>query len=196
MGALSAISGGLGLASGALGLFGAYKSADGTILGGNIASQGALAAGQAEHDADYYKAAGLRINAQGERAGAQSDAFNVQRKTADLQSTLRARAAADGGGVADPTVVALSDQLQTAGSLSALTEMWKGEDKARNLVDSARGAEMSGDAALTGASYKSAGILTEARSRADAAITSGYANLLDKGSTMFDRFGNPGRRYA
>lgn len=183
-----------GIASAGVGLAGAYKTADSTLLGGSIASQGALAAGQAEHDADYYKAAGLRINAQAARASGQSDAINVERKTADLQSTLRARAAASGGGVTDPTVLALSDQVEKQGTLSALTEMWKGEDQARNLTDSATGAEMSGDAALKGAGYKAQGITIDAQSRADAGVTAGYANLLDKGSTMFDRFGNPGGR--
>jgi hypothetical protein len=192
MGGLSLFSGaagGLGLASGALGLNGAYSSAEGTLLGGSIAAQGALDAGSAERTSAYYKAAGLRQSAQGERAGAQVDTNNLLLKRDNLQSTLRARAAASGGGVADPTVVALSDQVEKQGTLSALTEMWKGEDRARGLVDSARGAEMTGDAAYTAAGLRARGIQTEAQSKADAAVTSGWASLLDKGSSMFDRFG-------
>jgi hypothetical protein len=189
MGALSAISGGLGLASGALGLSGAYSSAEGTLLGSSIAAQGALDAGNAERTAAYYKAAGLRQNAQAERAGSQVDTFNLLKKRDDLQSTLQARAAASGGGATDPTVLALSDQVEKQGTLSALTEMWKGEDRARGLVDQARGAEMTGDASYDAAGLRARGIQVEGQSKADAAITSGYANLLDKGSTMFDRFG-------
>lgn len=177
-----------GLASGAIGLSGAYNSADGTLLGGAVASQGAMQAGQAEHDAQYYKAAGLRQSAQSERAGGQSDMINLARKRDDMQSTLRARAAASGGAT-DPTVLALSDQLETQGTLGALTEMWKGEDRARGLTDQARGAEMTGDAALEGAKLRAKGIQIEAQSKADAAINNGWSSLLDKGSSMFDRFG-------
>jgi hypothetical protein len=184
----SAAAGGLNVGSGILGLVGANNSADGTLLGGKMAAEGALQAGQAERDSLYYKAAGLRQNAQSERVGGQSDMFNVQRKTNDLQSTLRARAAASGGAT-DPTVLALSDQIETQGTLDALTEMWKGEDRARGLVDQARGAEMSGDAALTGSQLRARGIVTEAESKAAATKTAGYANLLDKASSMFDRFG-------
>jgi len=187
--AFAGLAGGLNAASGVLGLTGAYDSANGTLLGGSIAAQGALEAGAAERTAAYYKAAGLRQQAQAERAGGQSDAFALDRKTNDIQSTLRARAAASGGGVADPTVVALSDQIETQGTLGALTEMWKGQDRARGLVDQARGSEMTGDAAFTAAGLRARGIQTEAQSKADAQITSGWTSLLDKGSSMFDRFG-------
>ena len=186
---LSGAAGGLGLVSGLMGLSGANSSADGTLLGGQIASQGALQAGQADRDAAYYKAAGLRQYAQAERAGGQRDFFNIQDKVKDMQSTLVARAAASGGGVTDPTVMALSDQIEERGSLAALTEMWKGQDRARGLVDSARGAEMSGDAALRGAELRSKGILLESESKASATKTAGWASLLNGGATMFDRFG-------
>ncbi len=185
---ITAAAGGLNLASGVLGIQGANKSADGTLLGGQMAAEGARAAGKAERDSLYYKAAGLRQNAQSERAASQSDAFRVQDKTSDLQSTLRARAAASGGAT-DPTVLALSDQIETQGTLGALTEMWKGEDRARGLVDSARGAEMTGDAALTGSELRARGIIQESESKASATRTAGWASLLDKGSSMFDRFG-------
>ncbi len=170
---------------------GARSSAESSLLGGSIASEGALAAGRAARDAAYYRAAGLRQNAQEERAAGQRDAFGVQTKKTDLQSTLRARAAASGGAT-DPTVMALSDQIETAGSVGALTEMYKGENRARGLTDSARGEEMSGDAALTGAGYRSRGALVEAEGRATGSMYQGYASLLNGASSMFDRFGRIG----
>lgn len=188
MSGLELLSAGASAVSGVIGLTGAYDSANGTLLGGKIAAQGALDAGAAERTAAYYKAAGLRQSAQAERAGAQVDTFNVLRKRDDLQSTLQARAAASGGG-ADPTVVALADQIETQGTLSALTEMWKGEDRARGLNDQARGAEMTGDAAYEAAGLRAKGIQIEAQNKSDAAVTAGWSSLLDKGSSMFDRFG-------
>ncbi len=191
MAALAAVASGVtGLASGFLGMAGAKSAAENSLLGGQIASQGALQAGQAAREAAYYRAAGLRQNAQEERAAGQRDMFNVQTKTKDIQSTLRARAAASGGGATDPTIMALQDQIETAGSVGALTEMYKGENRARGLVDSARGEEISGDAALTGANYRSQG----AKGRASGAMNSGYASLLSGASSMFDKFGKIGAK--
>lgn len=181
------------LASGVIGMSGARSAAESSLLGGQLASQGALQAGVAARDAAYYRAAGLRQNAQEERAAGQRDAIGVQTKKKDLQSTLRAKAAASGG-AADPTVMALSDQIETAGSVGALTEMYKGENRARGLVDSARGEEISGDAALTGAGYRAQGATIEAQGRATGSMYQGYASMLNGASSMFDRFGRTGRR--
>lgn len=181
-----------GILSGAAGLVGyqgAQDAANATLLGSQTAAAGAELQGEAARNAAVYRAAQLRRNAQLARAGAQGDAFEVQRQTDALQSTLRARAAASGGGVSDPTVVALAGQIAQRGALGALTSMFKGETEATGLEDTAKAAEYTGQAEYQGSQIKAAGLRAEGEMRAESQRKQGVETLLSAGSTMFGRFG-------
>lgn len=121
---------------------GAIQAA-GTIMGGNAAA----AAGKAQQDAQYFKAAQEEQAAQESRAASQRLALDKAREGRLLQSKLQANAAASGGGAADPTILNLAGGIAARSEYESLLEMYKGENRARGLEDSAIGSRMTGDAA-------------------------------------------------
>lgn len=137
----------------ALTVVGGGISAAGTIMGGNAAAD----AGKSARDSQYFKATQEEMAAQESRASSQRDALEKGRETTLLQSKLQARAAASGGGADDPGVITLAEGIAGRGEYEALTDMYKGENRARGLEDSAMGSRMTGDAALAeGEAKKSA----------------------------------------
>ena len=152
MAALPLLMAGLTVAGGAL-------SAAGTIAGGNAAA----AAGQSQQQALEFRAKQEDQAAQESRAVAQRQAIESRHKGELLQSTLQARAAAGGGGADDPTVLELGGNIAQRSEYDALFDMYKGENRARGLQDSAIGSRMSGDAALAeGRAKQSASYLSAA----------------------------------
>jgi hypothetical protein len=119
---------------------GGALQAAGTIMGGNAAAD----AGKAQQQAQYFKAAQEEQAAQESRAAV---ALDKDREGRLLQSTLQARAAAGGGGASDPTIVNLAGGIAGRSEFESLLEMYKGENRARGLEDSAVGSRLSGDAA-------------------------------------------------
>jgi hypothetical protein len=121
---------------------GAIQAA-GTLMGGQAAAD----AGRAQQGAQYFKAAQEEQAAQESRASQQRVALDKAREGRLLQSRLQANAAASGGGAADPTILDLSGGIAGRSEYESLLEMYKGENRARGLEDSAVGSRMSGDAA-------------------------------------------------
>lgn len=123
---------------------GAGVSAMGTIAGGDAAA----AAGRSQQQAYDFKAKQEDMAGQEARASAQRQALEERRKGTLLQSTLQARSAAGGGAADDPTVVDLGGDLAQRSEYSALTDMYRGENRARGYEDSAAGARYSGLASV------------------------------------------------
>lgn len=123
---------------------GAALSAGGTLVGGAASA----AAGKSAQQAGYFRATQEEQAAQESRAAAQRAALEKKRETGLIQSKLQARAAASGGGADDPGVLDLAGDIAGRGEYEALTEMYRGENRARGLEDAAIGSRMSGDAAL------------------------------------------------
>ena len=73
------------------------------------------------------------------------------------QSRLQAFAAASGGGATDPTVIRLGEGIEREGELQALTEFYKGENKARGYMDKAAARRMEGQAERMGSYFKAGG---------------------------------------
>src|SRR5262249_40935198 len=92
-------------------------------------------------------------------------------------SKLQAQAAASGGGATDPTVVNLGERIAGRGELGALMETYKGESKARGLLDQAALARMSAAADLA---------------RGDAQQTQSYFNA---GGSLLGGLGSAFRTY-
>jgi len=132
---------------------GAGVKAYGTLLGGSYARQGGLM----KQQADNYEAAQLDINAQQARAAAQRQALDTGLNTQYALSSLQARAAASGGGAADPTVINLGSTIAGRGEYQALGDMYKGENQARGLEDQAAGLRYSGTAAAIGGNEQATG---------------------------------------
>ena len=120
-------------------------TAAGTIAGGRAAQQAGLFAQQA---ADF-RAQQEDQAAQESRASAQRSAFDKQRQARLLQSKLQARAAASGGGADDPTILGLAGDIAGRGEYEAFLDLFKGENRARGLEDSAIASRMSGLASRT-----------------------------------------------
>ena len=136
---------------------GTAVSALGTIAGGNAAE----AAGKNQQAVYNYQAKQQEQSAQESRAAGQRASFEKQREQRFIQSKLQARSAADGGGATDPTVLGLVGDIGARGEYESLMEMYKGENRARGLEDSAQASRMSGEAALyEGKAKKSAGTLS------------------------------------
>ena len=125
---------------------GTAVSAMGTIAGGNAQLQ----AGQSQQMAYDFRAKQEEQAAQQARAEAQRTALDKRREGRFMQSKLIARAAMGGGGVDDPTTLNLGGDIAGRSEYDALIEMYKGENRARGLEDSAAADRMSGQAALAG----------------------------------------------
>lgn len=133
------------------------QSAKTARMAGAVAQQGAAFEGQAAVDSANYRATQLRQQAQEARAVQQRMALETRRKGDIVQSTLRARAAASGGGATDNTVLNLAGQIAGRTEYESLLEMYKGENAARGLEDAATAAIYQGEVAKRGSQYKAAG---------------------------------------
>ncbi len=127
----------------ALTLVGAGVGAAGTIMGGNAAA----AAGKSQQDAANFQAAQQEQAAAESRAAAQRVALDKGRETRLLESKLITTAAASGASPDGTNVQNLAGNIAARGEYESLLEMYKGENKARGLMDAAAGTRMSGAAA-------------------------------------------------
>lgn len=118
-------------------------SAAGTLIGGMAAAD----AGERTKSAMEFRAKEEEQAAQESRAVSQRSALEEERKGRFTLSTLQARSAAGGGGADDPTVLNLGGDIAARSEYDALFDMYKGENRARGLEDSAMASRMSGDAA-------------------------------------------------
>jgi hypothetical protein len=139
------------------GMAGTASSMKQTRQAGALAQAGAAFEGQAAVDSANYRATQLRQQAQEARAAQQRVALETRRKGGLVQSTLRARAAAGGGGATDNSVLKLAGEIAGRTEYESLLEMYKGENAARGMEDAATAAIYQGDVAKRGSEYKAAG---------------------------------------
>lgn len=141
-----------------------------TVAGGAISAAGTLAggaaaarAGEAQQGAANFRATQEDQAAAESRAAAQRTALDKGRETRLLQSKLVANAAASGGAPDGTNIENLSGNIAGRGEYESLLEMYKGENRARGLEDTAVGTRMTGDAALAeGKAKQSASYLSAA----------------------------------
>lgn len=143
----------------ALTVAGGALSAVGTLIGGGAAAQ----AGQSTQQAQNFKAQQEDMAAQESRAAAQRDSLEKGRQTQLVLSKLQANAAAGGGGADDPGVLTLAGNIAGRGEFESLMDMYRGENRARGLEDTAIGSRLSGEAAAAeGKAKQSASYLSAA----------------------------------
>lgn len=156
--AVASVASGIASIGGTIaGMAGTAQSAKTARLAGAVAQAGAQAEGDNAVAAADYKATQLRQQAQEARASQQRAAFETRRKGDLAQSTLRARAAAGGGGATDNTVLNLTGQIAGRTEFESLVDMYKGENAARGLEDAANAAIYGGKVAKQAAGFKAAG---------------------------------------
>lgn len=149
---------------------GTAVTAAGTIAGGNAAAD----AGSRAQQALEFRAKQEDQAAQESRAISQRGALEKRREGTLLTSKLQARAAAGGGGADDPGVLNLAGDIAQRSEYDALFEMFKGENRARGLEDTAVGSRMSGDAALA-----------EGRAKQSAAKLSAIGTIIGGAGSMY-----------
>jgi hypothetical protein len=161
-----------------LSVLGAVSSIGGTIAGmgssmaaGRAGKIGAAMQGQAAMQSAEYRATQLRQQAQEARASQQRAALETRRKGGLVQSTLRARAAAGGGGATDNTVLDLTGQIAERTEYESLLEMYKGENAARGMEDAANAAIYQGKVGVVSAGLQ--GDAIEQRTRGTIAQSAG-----------------------
>jgi hypothetical protein len=161
--------------AGLFSLIGTAVSAAGTIAGGAAAKSAA----QAQAQMNEFRAQQAQVAAGQARAGGQRDALERRRDGALAQSKLQAQAAASGGGASDPTIIGLGESIAGRSKLGALTEMFKGESKARGLLDQATLDRMAAAAALA-----------EGEARQTHSYFSAGSSLLSGFGSAFSRYGS------
>jgi len=80
-----------------------------------------------------YEASQMDVNAGQQRAMAQRQAIEDRRAATLANSKLQAAAAAGGGSASDAGTVDLSQDIYAQGEYNALTSLYNGEEKARDL---------------------------------------------------------------
>ncbi|WP_298704678.1 hypothetical protein [uncultured Variovorax sp.] len=148
---------------------GAGISALGTLGSASAARQ----AGQAQQAQFNFKAAQEEQQATQAIAASQRQMFDTNRKTALTQSTLQARAAADGGSATDATPLNLSQDIAGRGEYLALGDLFAGQDRAAGLRQQAYADRYSGAAARAGAN-----------AQANATILGGVGSLASRFATL------------
>ena len=125
----------------ALAAIGTIMSALGSVAGGIAASN------QAEFEAKQ-----LEQKSKEERAASQRDALEARKQSAMVQSRQQAVAASSGGGAGSdaPTIMKLMADTAGRGEYQAQSALYGGEQRARGLMDEAKGRRMSGRASLLG----------------------------------------------
>lgn len=133
-------------------------TAAGTIAAGrNAAAQGKFAQQAAD-----YEAAQLDIRAKEEKAAAQREAREFQRRKEHALSTVQARGGASGFSATDPTTLAIADEIARYGTLQEQTAQYGGTSRMTGIYGQANARRMEGDMALSegkakrGASYLNA----------------------------------------
>jgi hypothetical protein len=151
------------LAVAALMMAGTAVSAASTIAGGNAAAQ----VGSMTQQAMEFRAKGNEQAAQESRAASQRTAFDKRHEATLVGSRLQAVAAASGGGATDPSVLKLGEDIAGEGEYGALLESYKGENRARGLLDQAAADRFSGEMAMF-----------EGRSKRSASRLSAFGSIL------------------
>lgn len=116
------------------------------VVGAGLQAYGTIAGARAQQKAAYNQAWNninatinenqvLQNRANEERAAAGQQAIQTSRMTENLQSKLRANAAAQGGSATDNTVAMLGGQIGQQGSYEKLMSLYAGESRARGFED-------------------------------------------------------------
>lgn len=116
-------------------------------MGKLVEAAGHVYGGKQIRKAKKAEAKQLKRRAGLTRATAQRLGAEERREARYVMSAARARAAAGGGGVSDPTVVNILADIEARGEYNALVRNWEGEEEAIGLESAAKIAKREGKAA-------------------------------------------------
>ena len=129
------------------------------VVGSLVSAAGTMAAGRAQEQAAEYEAKQLEIKGKEERAAAQREGQEYQRKTDLALSTLQARGATSGFSATDPTSLAIADEITKYGTYQQQMAQYGGESRQVGLEAQAETRRLEGRAARKGASYAALGTI-------------------------------------
>jgi hypothetical protein len=129
------------------------------VVGSLVSAAGTMAAGRAQQQAAEYEAQQLEIKGKEERAAAQREGQEHERKKDLTLSTLQARGATSGFSATDPTSLALADEITKYGTYQQQMAMYGGESRQVGLEAQAEGRRMEGRAAVKGAKFAALGTI-------------------------------------
>jgi hypothetical protein len=137
-------------------------------IGSVIGALGSVVQGIAANNAAQFEADQLEQKAKEERAASQRDALEKRKEAAFVQSRQQALAAASGGGASTdaPTIMKLMASTAGQGEYNAQAALYGGENRARGLMDEAKGRRMSGQASLLGGVFGGCGSMASGFGRA------------------------------
>lgn len=149
-----------------------------------LSAVGQRNAGIAANQEANYRAQQAEIQAGQERASSQRAMIEELRQMRLVQSKAQSAAAASGAGALDPSVIDIMGDLETEGRYRANVKRYEGEDRARDLENSAVLARYEGKNA------KKAGNL-----KAISTLASGASSMYDKygGSDDYIQWDDGGR---
>ena len=141
-----------------------------------IASQGLASAGKIygakmTENSDNAAAAMLQQEAGASVASGIQGAINDRRQANYVASDAMARAAAGGVSGSSPSVLSVTSQIKEQGEYKALTSIYQGEDRAAEIRSRADQYTAEGRAAMVGG------------------WASGMSNVLQGGTTFYDKYG-------
>lgn len=129
------------------------------LIGSAVSAAGTIAAGKAQQQADEYAAVQLEMKAKEERAAAQKEAHQYERRRDLALSTVQARSAQSGFTGTDPTALAIADDIEKYGTYQAQLAQYGGESRRAGYEAQAEGKRLEGRAARIGAGYAAAGTI-------------------------------------
>jgi len=166
----------------------AIASVGSSLLGGRSAKKAAKkearaleAQGKAEQEGAYFEAAQMETAAGQQQAVAQRNAQEELRKSEVLQSRALAVAGASGAGVNDPTVLKILSDFAAEGQLAADTQLYSGDEAARNLKLQAKVTRWQGGQARAGRGVQS----QAAKAKGRAAVVGSLLDAAGTGATWY-----------
>lgn len=122
-------------------------------IGSVVSAAGTIAAGDAQKQADDYRAKQLAQQATQAQAAGQQAGFDKSLQEKYVASKLQAGASASGAGAgaSDPTVLKLGSDIAGRGEQQALMDMWSGQNQSVGLQNESQTETYSGQLAQDGA---------------------------------------------
>lgn len=155
------------------------------IAGKVIAGVGTIVSGISANESAKYEAKQLDMKGAEERAAAQRDAAEQRTQTGRVTSRQQALAASSGFSATDDTILNLEGDTAQAGAYRAGMITYGGESRAAGLTAQAKGARMSGKAALIGSIISGtgqavSGLSSLSKPKPNNTILGGYSSMAGK----------------
>lgn len=144
------------------------------IIGSVVSAAGTIAAGNAQQEAAEYEAKQLEIKGKEERAAAQKEGQQYERRTELALSQLQARGAAGGFTSTDPTSLALADEITKYGTFQQQLSQYGGESRQEGLKAQAGVRRIEGAAAAKGAKLAAVGTILGGFGSAAKGLSGGF----------------------